>query len=395
MTDIRSYLFDDRLTRANYRGAHLAQHNRLPEHKLVAILASIHEVVGADPFAVPPGDDPGIRLAGFDAYYSIVAAINNHGAEQGDGVSATFNSLKKNHFPNLADMGLLERFGPGGVPHDGGRMAVQSARLSPAALQVLQAGARVRAQLLGEAVERSLGEFADHIYELLKDLGQLSVYEVMLVASDLDLTLDAKRAYIRRYRLLKPVSRIQLHKDLQAHCDATSAQGLAKRAGLRDWHNWWNEARQIVTMLKDAHGLVVYNDDIVMLRSSPSALAFSPTRSEKVKNDALLWHDADKQPGWELHHICPIAYATCAEELKLIDSVENLLYVPQASHRRVPSRDNRFVKLEYDAANVLLTNPVATPQEQVLFVIPREVLVRPDRLDAMVAYNEKLLSFVV
>ena len=49
MSDIRNYLFS-RIKRDDYRGAHVAQHNRLPFGKAASLLSTIHGVVGEGNF---------------------------------------------------------------------------------------------------------------------------------------------------------------------------------------------------------------------------------------------------------------------------------------------------------------------------------------------------------
>lgn len=378
-TDIRSYL-QSRIASTNYRGIHIAQHNRLPEEKLVALLTAIHSVVGTKVFAVPPGDDTGVRLVGYAEYYSILAAIDSAGQE---GLSATFNSLKKNHFPNFESMGLLSR----------GERA-RTARLTNHAVDILNAeSSRKRTKLIGDAMERMFGQsFVDDLHELLQKLDFLNLHEFMLIASDESLDLNDKERLTRAYRRLKRIERLQLHSEMEDRCARTMS--LPKK-DKRDWHNWWNEARQIVTMLSVVPGFNVYNDEQVMLAGSAATSMFAPTRSNRAKEEAFDWHGIAKQSGWEMHHIYPVEYATCERDLNLIDAKENLLYIPAAKHRQIPSKGNRSVQFRYDATHVLLVNPASADNKpQVLLAVPREATVNHNRLPAMAAYSERILQSV-
>lgn len=377
--DLRSYL-QSRIASDNYRGIHVAQHNRLPEAKLVALLTAIHGVVGTAAFSVPPGDDTGVRLVGYSEYYSILAAIESAGVE---GLSATFNSLKKNHFPNFENMGLLSR-----------DKKARTASLTSDAIDILNAGSsRRQTKLIGEAMERMFGQaFVDDLHELLKKLDFLNLHEFMLIASDESLDLNDKEHLIRAYRRLNRVKRLQLHSDMEDRCAKTMSQPKKDK---RDWHNWWNEARQIVTMLATVPCFNVYNDEQVMLAGSATVSMFAPTRSNRAKQDAFDWHGIAKQDGWEMHHVYPVEYATCEKDLNLIDAKENLLYIPAVAHRRIPSKGNRSVQLRYDATHVLLVNPASADNKpQVLLAVPLEAAVNRDRLPAMVAYSEQLLQSV-
>ena len=388
-SDLEKYLHN-RIRRSDYRGLHLAQHNRLPEDKLVAILDSIRDAVGNDEFDIPPGDEPSPRrshnpaakrkVRGFSDYHNILDNIANCGVA---GVSATFNSLKKNHFPNFEGMGLLQR-------RDGGRVG----HLTEAANSILDAGSsRQRTVLVGKAMERLIGpDFANELHDLLRNLDQLNVWEVMLIVSDTHLSAAQKESYVRQYRRLRAVKRLQLHEDIESLCEPTMHLSKVDR---RDWHNWWNEAKQIVTMLAYVPGFVVLQEEHVMLAGGAGIPIFDRARSAQVKREAMEWHGLVPVAGWELHHIFPIEYATSAADMALIDAKENLLYIPAARHREIPRNKNRSVQFEFDSRRVRLSNPASSSRKpQFDFEIPHEVGVQVDRLPAMVAYNARLLKSV-
>jgi len=299
------------------------------------------------------------------------------------GVSATFNSLKKNHFPNFEGMGLLQRRDSGRVGH-----------LTEAANKILDAGSsRQRTILVGKAMERLIGpDFANMLHDLLRNLDQLNVWEVMLIVSDTHLGAAQKESYVRQYRRLRAVKRLQLHEDIESLCEPTMRLSKVDR---RDWHNWWNEAKQIVTMLAYVPGFVVLQEEHVMLAGGAGIPIFDRARSAQVKREAMEWHGLVPVAGWELHHIFPIEYATSAADMALIDAKENLLYIPAARHREIPRNKNRSVQFEFDSRRVRLSNPASSSRKpQFDFEIPHEVGVQVDRLPAMVAYNARLLKSV-
>jgi hypothetical protein len=398
MSKINDYLLR-RIARDDYRGQHLAQHNRLPEDKLVALLTGIYNAVGDRTFTIPPGDDPqpsrkhdadSERIPkGFDDYFSILDEISKSPVT---GVSATFNSLKKNHFPNFEGMGLIHRK----VLRESATASgtVFEATLTPFAIEIINAGATLRrAELIGTAMKSLIGGgFIDDMYSLLKKVEQLNVYEVMLIASDTNISLPEKEDLIRDYRRLKRLGILKLHVEMEKLCATTMA--LPKK-DKRDWHNWWNEARQIMTMMSMVNGFNVYNEEHLMLAGSAGVALFSAARSEAVKAEALRWHGLDKIEGWELHHIYPVEYATCERDMTIIDSKENLLYIPAALHRKIPTRSNLAVGLAYENGQVFLTNPT-TPTNEINFVfeIPAEIQVNASLLPTMIDYNKGLLAAV-
>jgi hypothetical protein len=377
------------VAREDYRGVHLAQHNRLPEDKLVALLEAIYSAVGDGDFGIPPGDDPEPtrnhrpsarrQVAGFDDYYDILDAI---AISEQRGISATFNSLKKNHFPNFEAMGLLDR--------SAGR---QIGGLTRAALQILEAGpTRRRTLLVGRAMERIIGSFSDELHKILREMDQLSVWEIMLIVSDPSESTANKIDLIRKYRRLRAVERLELHENVQSLCDATMRLGKVDK---RDWHNWWNEAKQIVTMLSLVPGFVVFQEEHVMLAGGPGIPNLEKTRSAQVKREAMDWHGLVAAKGWELHHVFPVEYAVSARDMSLIDAKENLLCIPSSRHRAIPTRGNRSVMIQHKGRSLSLCNPAnSTGEPKFDFEIGREVRIRVDLIPRVIAYNEMLLRSV-
>lgn len=388
--DVEKYL-KSRITRDDYRGVHLAQHNRLPEDKLVALLKAVHDAVGEREFEIPPGDEPfpsrshdpkaARKVSGFKDYYLI---LDNIAFCPDRGVSATFNSLKKNHFPNFHGMGLLIR-------SDDGRLG----KLSKLAIEIIDAGpSRRRNVLIGQAMERLIGQsFADDLHELLRKIDQLNVWEMMLFISDTSTSIEDRERLVKNYRRMRAIQRLELHEHIQAICEPTMSH--SDKVSRRDWHNWWNQAKQIVSMLAFVPGFMVVDEDHLMLVGGPGLPFFERVRSAQVKREALEWHNLSPREGWELHHIYPIEYATSANELSLLDSKENLLFIPATRHRQIPNRKNRSVQFAFNSQHVYLRNPVSSSGEPVhSFSISIDVEVRIDLLPQMVAYNKKLLDSV-
>lgn len=392
MSELESYL-NSRIKSDGYRGVHVAQHNRLPESKLLIFLEAINKVNGQEQFAVPPGDDPepsgrqkgSIKIkravSGFEEYYQVIEAI------LAAGENVTFNSLKKNHFPNLEAMGLLSRQ----IVADGSYFR---ASLTDSAKSILVAGAtRKRTVLIGKAMENLIGsKLIEELHSILQKVDVLNVYELMLIVTDPSLKLDDKETLIRQYRRLKPIGRLQLHSRMKAKCAPTMALEKKRK---RDWHNWWNESAQIVSMLSTVSGFNVYDNEHVMLAGAGIHLGFDASRSETVKRDAFNWHNLEKRDGWEMHHIYPVQYATCDSDMRLIDSKENLIYIPEKIHDQIPKRENLSVGLEFNSNYVSLINPVSdtkVPRFDLRIDIDAEVKV--ENLPTMARFNQKLLNSI-
>jgi hypothetical protein len=241
-------------------------------------------------------------------------------------------------------------------------------------------------------MERIFGSFANELHEILRNLDQLNVWEIMLIISDLSLSRQDKERFVRQYRRLRAIRRLELHENIQSLCDATMRLGKVEK---RDWHNWWNEAKQIVTMLSLVPGFVVFQEEHVMLAGAPGIPIVEKARSAQVKREAMEWHGLTASTGWELHHVFPVEYAVGAADMALIDAKENLLYIPASRHREIPKRNNRSVKIQHDCRTLRLFNPAnSSGQPRFDFEVGRDVRIRLDLIPKMIAYNDMLLRSI-
>ncbi len=402
-SEVEKYLKDRISDSKTYRGMHLAQHNRLPIEKLTVILQSIRKAVGESWFIEPASDDPaptrthdpllprripsGMNQQDCAEYYSILDQIHN---ARVDKVSATFNSLKKNIFPNLEGMGLLERDDSG--QRGGGN---KKARLTKIAIDFLDGNERSQKKIFSECNERILKPIVDILDVVLQKFDTVNVYEMMLFLTDESIELERKIELISRYKSLKKLQVIELHDSIQTLMNQSMGSNVAKVNKL-DWHNWWNESRQMTDMLETVVGFNVYQDEQIMKAGNAEAIVFSATRSQNVRREALSWHNLTPKEGWDLHHILPVEYATSSSDLKQIDEKRNLLYIPSAVHRSIPNTSNRMVQFTYDATHIILRNPLAAdgkPLKEIAW--PQDAGVDRQNLEEMVTYNKKLLELVI
>lgn len=402
-SEVENYLNNRISDSKSYRGMHLAQHNRLPIEKLIVILQSIRNAIGVSWFIEPASDDPaptrkhdplqprripgGMTSQDCSEYYLILDEIHN---AQVDKISATFNSLKKNIFPNLEGMGLLERDDSG--QRGGGN---KKARLTPVAINFLDGNERAQKKIFSECNERILKPIVEILDVVLEKFDTVNVYEMMLFLTDESIKLERKMELIGKYKSMKKLQVIELHDSIQTRMNLSMGANVAKIDKL-DWHNWWNESRQMTDMLETVVGFNVYQDDQIMKAGNAEAIVFSASRSQNVRREALSWHSLTPRENWDLHHILPVEYATSSSDLKQIDDKRNLLYIPSSIHKSIPNTSNRMVQFTYDATHVILQNPLTTdgkPLKEIAW--PRDAGVDQNNLQEMVIYNKKILELVI
>ena len=233
-SNIREYIFS-RVKRPDYRGVHIAQHNRLTFGKAFPVLSAIHSVACGSAFAVPP--DPEMVKA----------------------VGSTSDAIKKVFFPDFGRMGLLDRMDKDGrVIPPRKQMRVSRARLTEVAVRLVSAEGAEARRMYEEAAERlvkssSKGEEVMEVMRFALDkFNELSVWEYMLILSDLDLSKEQAANLVEQYRALGESGRKSLRRDVEQECERISAKAYDK-GGKRDFGNWLNEANSAFVVL-DATG---------------------------------------------------------------------------------------------------------------------------------------------
>jgi hypothetical protein len=385
-----------------YRGMHLAQHQRLWIEKFDVIVGSIYKVAGETAFIEPAGDDPipsrthkygsprrtpaSMSEKECRMYWDILDEIARMDVKD---VGASFNSLKKNTFPNLEKMGILQR-----IPR-AQQGEAKTAKLTPEALKFINGNGRERVKIYSEATEKLLVPVFEVLDTALSRFDSVNVYELMLFLTDNQTDIANRVKNLSKYKRLKRLQIVRLHDEIKKAMDKKMGSNIPKKEKL-DWHNWWNESKQIIAMLRDVVGYSVVNDDLVMKPGAAKVEVFTKVRSQKVKNDSLQWQGLSVINGWELHHIVPIDYAVSSKDLEMIDDKRNLLYIPQSIHRRIPNTANLQVQFSYDATHVILKNPLSLDGKPLIEIAwPRDSGVAQENLEAMVKYNQKLLDLVI
>ena len=391
MTDIRTYLLS-RIERADYRGEHLAQHNRLPFEKAAALLSAIFAEAGEGVFPIPRGDDSGARVRGFRKFYRMAdRAKKNLG-------QGTVNSLKKNHFPDFARMGFLDRFDKDdAVLPFKSRRSIFRAKLTANALALIRAkNPREKYRLYLAGVERLIGErMLDEIFAILFEdkFESVSVHEFMFVLSDPSVLRAEKKKLLKSFRRMSALERTKLRADARAKCEEISRRAV-NRSGKRDFGNWHNQALQSLNLLNQTVYFKTFKKTVLMLGFSNEALEFLAKRGAEARRRAIEWHRIDRREGYDLHHIVPLDVAYNRGTLKMIDDPRNLLYLSRPAHRQIPTRNNLFVRLSVEESAGQKTIRLVDPFSDDAIDVSGEVVCCEANLSEMVKYNKRLLNSV-
>ena len=350
-----SYIIQ-RLQSNNYRGMHISQHNRYNLEVISEILKAIKETCNKNLFVIPPGDYDRTKPleAKFSDFQNIVDVTK---AKIGRG---TINSIKKNFFPDLEKMGFLDRTR---IP--AGRNTVNlCGKLTEDAFELLNTTKLVeKHKMYSDGIDNLLGqqisELADTIY--LSDYAEdiFNVYEFMFIFSD-D-TGENKIKLLDAYRDLERYKRNKLISLIDDY--ATPENFTGNKKDKRDFHNWKNQAQQILNLLSDTVYFNVYKQNRTpkefSLNSGSTGFYQSlQQRKTAPKNRYFQFHGIQKRDDFELHHIVPIKSAKNPVEAKQIDDYRNLIYIHKNIHREFTTSQygNLKVVLNIDPVKATFTD---------------------------------------
>ena len=102
-------------------------------------------------------------------------------------------------------------------------------------------------------------------------------------------------------------------------------------------------------------------------------------------------HRIERTPGFELHHIVPLAWSETEEQFKLFDNWLNMVYISAHEHAIITHNRNRNVRMIADADSLSLCDFI---DNCVDLKNHRNLLYSPKHQPEMLDYNKQLVEVV-
>ena len=380
----------NRLRNNDYRGWHVSQHNRYDLDDISSILENIHRISGTDYFAIPPGDyKKDTKLPnGFQKFQAIIIGIHS---EMGRG---TINSIKKNFFPDLEGMGFLlrekKKLGRKG-------RTILHGKLTSSAVEFINAAILIdKYKKFTDAIDKLFGNKISELVETinLSDYrdSPISIYEFMFILSDKNEDID-KIQLLDSYRRLEKYKRRKLISLLQEYAKPENFEG--NKTARRDFHNWKNQAQQMMSLLRTTVYFEVDQNKYFRLNVGKTGF-FQPLskRSDIPKRRYFDFHKIRKRDRFELHHIVPISSARNREEAKMIDDHLNLIYIHRGKHRAISKNQNKTVVLTIYPKEAIFSD--FEDEQQVKTINDKDALYTTEqkKIKKIAKYNRDLLKAI-
>lgn len=349
-----------RLKRDDYRGNHFSQHNRLTFEKFKALIIAVTFVKDDLGYIkIPPGDSKDFRIGDYPQYEKLINAFHKELKKQDLKSQGTANSIKKNLFPDLNRMGIINRFSKNNSvitildPYSKKKVDFINVNSSLKIEENL-----LNDLYLNKIYEESTKNLYLNLLPLVNEIlqsekikGHIDEIEFLFFITwyqrqylnnaifNSQIIIDMIYSWRKLDRSIKK-ELINFIKDWAVPKRFKASNKNQKR----DFHNWKNETQNIMQHFKNTN-LFTLNQN-----ASKFELVFKEefnkikrTRSCDIKKEYIKNHNIKKEKGFEFDHIVPFSWSTTIEEAIKIENWKNLLYIDAKNHAIKTCTNNKYV----------------------------------------------------
>lgn len=386
-----------RIQSNNYRGIQISQHNRYTLDDIFIILENIYKISEKELLQIRdtdlsrrPNNTPGEKK------YALLTI--NIAKEMG---RCTQDSLRKNIFVDMHRMGLIYRYDRNKeiiAPFK--RRHVKYISLTPLAIELIESNASNRIFLYTRAIETLMNGYGEELLFLISELDKntIELNEIVLFASFIDQSIDNHTYvrseiadYLKEYQTFSKFIKKHIVLKIKEYCNPDNFGG--NKVQQRDWHNWVNEAQQIMYLL----GQTAYfenRDSKLIVRIGKTGIYEDTAKLKRsVKEKELYFekHGVKKELGFELHHIVPLCWAKKSSDFLLFDNWQNLAYIDGKSHSKISQQNNRHVVLSFECKDAIFTD---FNKDRVVCKIDENIIYSPKKQKTMLEYNKQILDAI-
>lgn len=421
-------LFDN-----EYRGLHMAQHDRKNKVQTLIMLKAFYKHSSSNGFEmkIAPKDNREKfyellneeEISSFQNYINFVDEINSNAEyfKQGRGNNSNkdqFATLKKQFLKNLFDVGGIftcRVITKSGISKDkqpgeraGGGNTVY--KLTEKVISYIRNNddKGLELYILDLETNHYVGKASTTIKFLTDDL--IKSKNIKVIESKLyTLTLSYygkqnKYGFLTNFNIIK-----EAYIELSSNKAAVKAivtiynemYKLTKKGGslyygkkgIIDWRNFRNQTDSLFDLISQTPGFNLDKNKNIYSEWMKKDEEFKkPNRSKREKE--LYWekHNLKREDyeHHELHHIVPLEQAKSYEEWKIIDSWINMILISPNGHANFPNRNNHWTVIGDMNEHELKINSIIAHQKEFIFNNSNDVAYDPHWIANMTDLNRKL-----
>lgn len=398
---------DSRIKNEKYRGSPSSEHNRYVMTQIIDILTLLDKYAPNQGLMAIRTADISKRSKNYPDEF-LYAQFCNEAKEKTKGVSSkkgigTQDAMRKNLFPDLHRMGLIERYDKNEEPTNPfSHKNVKYVAISKQGLKLIRAKTILdKYFIFSKGMDSLLGGYIDIILDILRDkeyaIDQISIYEFMFFVSavgaeaSFNINTDKAAELIKEYRNLTPTQRKSVTETLKAELNPKNFSG--SKPSKRDFSNWHNKAAQVYCLLNQTVYFETRGEQLV-LKEGPNSFSDTTTRLGRSLNEKYQYFVKQKivkTSGFELHHVVPLAWSENIHHFKMLDKWENMVYIDGFSHAKITQNKNRNVVLGVVKNDITLAD---YSKNEVYLKYNENILYKQTNKETMRTYNKDLLHTI-
>lgn len=403
-----------RFLQDDYRGIHLLQHNRWTFKKFKAIIFAI--VYSQDEngyIKVPRGDEIKNFLIGdYPQYGNLVNLFSNKykeitGNKKKEG---TPNTVKKNLFPDLARMNVIDRYRKtkNGIvllnPNKKGSVDLIRMRSYLELDKKNIEDEFFLSNLYNQVSKNIYTSLPTLIFDLITDEeleGKISQDEFLFFITwynkeylKNDLKFNDIKDLILEWRKLNLAARKHVVTFIKNWAIPNHFVGVKKNKK-RDYNNFKNETQEIMQHIKNSQIFALDENakefQIVFKIKDEKIIRY---RSNTPKLEYFKNHNVKKRKGFEFDHVVPISWSTTWDEAIKICSWKNLIYIDAKKHAIKTQSNNIYVFLDKrDEVSYIYLNS-SNEEDFLSLKLHEEILFNMNLFDDIKNYNADLNNYI-
>jgi len=390
---------DFRISNERYRGVPSSEHNRYVMTKIITILELLNKYAPNQSLMAIRTTDISKRPK--NNFEEIVYAQFCNEVKRRVGIG-TQDAMRKNLFVDLHRMDFIIRYDKNKEITDPfSKRQVKFVSISSQGLKLIKAKNILDQYFIfSKGIDNLIGGYIDIILDILLDkeygIDKISIYEYMFFVSAIgtklsfNINTDKAVELIKEYRNLTPIQRKSVIATLKTELNPKNYPGTKKNK--RDFYNWHNKIAQVYYLLNQTVYFEVRGEQLVLSRQSSFNTAVTRLdRSLSEKYQYFVKQKVSRTPGFELHHIVPLAWSENMHHFKMLDKWENMVYIDAFSHAKITQNKNRNVVLGIKKDDISLSD---FSNNEVYLKYKENILYTPTNKGTMKKYNQDLLKII-
>jgi len=342
---------------------------------------------------------------------ALYAAFINDFARQVN--NDTQDTVRKNIFPDLHRMGLIDRYNNNLEKTDPyNKISIKYVSLSDLGVKLISEPNELYQKFIwSKALDTVLGGLINTTLSILNDenfkFEYITKIEYMFFVSAINAEGYSfklkKEECIDLISEFRGMSFFQIKQVIMIlHEKMVPGNYTGNKTNKRDFHNWRNKNDRIFERFQQTVYFQVFGDSKDYEKCSLSTKTIVTKagkvveirkRSLQTKIDYLVNHNIkSKSLGYELHHVVALSLSESPEQYDMFDKWQNLVYIDAYTHAIITQNRNRNVLMTAVGENLVLSDYYGN---KVDLIKDRTILYDVTKQPVMLDYNEKLRTTIV